>query len=85
MSRCDCNRTLHEPLTIYLDSGDSGASSDGLADTASMRDILLGKGFVLGRNLLYFLGVGQGHNETAWAARTPGALAFLLDDPDRVQ
>jgi len=72
-------------VTIYLDSGDSGASQDGMALTAGMRDTLIGKGFVLGVDLEYVLGVGHSHDESAWAARTPGALEFLLTDPDRVQ
>lgn len=72
-----------KPLTLYLDSGDSGTSSDGMANTIEMRDILVGKGFVLDGNLRYVLGVGHVHDEAAWAERTPGALAFLLRDPQR--
>ncbi|MBE7452080.1 MAG: alpha/beta hydrolase [Kofleriaceae bacterium] len=73
-----------KPLTIYLDSGDSGASNDGMAATAAMRDLLVSKGWVLDASLRYVLGEGHAHNETAWAARAPAALAFLLDDPDRI-
>lgn len=73
-----------KPLRIYLDSGDSGASMDGMADTIAMRDILVAKGFVLGEDLAYVLGVGHGHDEAAWAMRAPDALAFLLDDPSRL-
>ncbi len=72
-----------KPLTIYLDSGDSGQSMDGMVDTAAMRDILVGKGFTLGADLHYVLGAGDAHNETAWAARAPNALHRLLQDPDR--
>ena len=74
-----------KPLRIYLDSGDSGPSNDGMTNTAAMRDLLVQKGFVLGDDLDYVLGVGMSHNETAWAARAPGALAWLYADPARVE
>lgn len=80
----DAATVLDKPLRIYIDSGDTGPSSDGMANVIEMRDLLVTKGFVLGSNLDYTLGVGHAHDETAWAARTPGALAFLLRDPDRV-
>jgi predicted alpha/beta superfamily hydrolase len=70
-------------LRIYLDSGDSGPSSDGMADTAEMRDVLIEKGFVLEETLRYVLGVGDTHTESAWRSRAPGALGFLYRDPDR--
>ncbi len=73
-----------KPLVIYLDSGDSGTSRDGMDDVIIMRDLLIEKGWVLGENLQYALGMGHSHNETAWQARAPGALAFLLRDTDRV-
>lgn len=80
----DPDGAADKPLTIYLDSGDSGTSNDGMADTAAMRDLLIDKGWVLGEDLEYVLGQGQSHNESAWAARAPGALAFLLHDPNRI-
>jgi predicted alpha/beta superfamily hydrolase len=80
----DPSTIADKPLTIYLDSGDSGPSNDGMVATAAMRDLLVSKGWIDGQSLLYLLGEGHAHNETAWAARAPYALAFLLDDPDRV-
>lgn len=71
-------------LTIHLDSGDSGTSNDGMVDTAAMRDLLIDKGWVLNEDLEYVLGQGHSHNEAAWAARAPGALSFLLHDPNRI-
>jgi len=79
----DSATAAQKPLAIYLDSGDSGPSMDGMTDTAAMRDTLTAKGFVLGEDLHYVLGAGQAHNEAAWAARAPNALRFLLRDPDR--
>jgi len=81
----DTATAADKPITIYLDSGDSGSSADGMADTIAMRDILVAKGFVLGETLDYVLGVGDMHTESAWAARAPGALRFLLQDPDRAR
>ena len=70
-------------LRIYLDSGDSGPSNDGMTDTITLRDVLVTDGWTIGDDLLYVLGVGQQHNESAWAARAPGALEFLYHDPRR--
>ena len=41
-------------------------------------DLLVAKGYVPGRDLLYREDEGGRHNEAAWAARLPGALRFLL-------
>lgn len=65
-------------LRIYIDSGDSGASSDNAWPAMSLRDALLAKGYVLQHDLLHVVGYGQQHNEAAWAARFPTALQFLF-------
>ena len=44
----------------------------------SVRDLLIGKGYALGKDLLYVEDDGAVHNENAWARRFPNALAFLL-------
>lgn len=80
----DAATIADKPLRIYLDSGDSGPSMDGMVATAAMRDLLVSKGWMLDVSLHYVLGMDQSHNEAAWAARAPAALAFLLDDPDRL-
>jgi predicted alpha/beta superfamily hydrolase len=69
----------------YLDSGDSGPSSDGMTQTIALRDALAENGWVEGDDLLYVLGVAHAHNEAAWAARVPGALAFLFADARRTE
>ena len=73
-----------KPVTIYLDSGGAGPSMDGMTDTAAMRDVLVSKGFTPGERFRYVLAPTHAHDETAWAARAPEALRWLLADPDRV-
>lgn len=66
------------PLRVYLDSGDSGPSSDGVNDT---RDLAAGYrtlGYADGSTLRYVVQPGATHTESAWASRLPGALEFLL-------
>jgi len=76
---------------IYLDSGGSidGACADLDGDgvhednndndnfcvTSQMRDQLAVHGYVFGVDLFHFHEPGAPHNEAAWAARLPGALA----------
>ncbi len=81
--------TPNPDLRLYLDSGDAGASNDGFAATVALRDLLLTKQanpYTLEGNLRHAVGLGQAHNEPAWAARFPGALRFLFpadEEPDR--
>lgn len=66
------------PLRVYVDSGDSGTSSDDMANTKLLADEYKGLGFVEGTTLKYVVQAGATHNEIYWAQRLPGALAFLL-------
>ncbi len=66
------------PARFYVDSGDSGASQDGMADTAELARRLRGVGYADGTSLKYVVQAGAQHNETYWAERLPGALEFLL-------
>ncbi len=66
------------PLRFYVDSGDSGASNDGVADTRELARALSGIGYAEGTTLKYVVQPGAIHNETYWAQRLPAALAFLL-------
>jgi predicted alpha/beta superfamily hydrolase len=59
---------------IYLDHGSRENNA------ARMRDLLLEKGYVEGRDLLYVNEPGGEHSENAWARRLPDALRFLLLD-----
>lgn len=66
------------PLLVYVDSGDSGPSSDGVTDTASLAAAYRTLGYVDGTTLKYVVQQGATHTESAWASRLPGALDFLL-------
>jgi predicted alpha/beta superfamily hydrolase len=66
------------PLTVYLDSGDSGHASDCVGHTRHVRDILQGLGFEMGADLHHAIGYRDEHNEWAWSRRLPHALRFLF-------
>ena len=76
---------------IYLDVGtaegiglvEGGPSqqslaSQYLAQVRKMNQLLLGKGYRAGHDLLYVEEEGGIHHESAWARRLPAALRFLL-------
>jgi len=67
-----------KPLRVYVDSGDSGASSDDVVNTKKLADTYRTIGFVDDVSLRYVVQKGASHNETYWAQRLPGALSFLL-------
>ncbi|MCX7719308.1 MAG: alpha/beta hydrolase-fold protein [Candidatus Sumerlaeaceae bacterium] len=77
----------------YFDSGNAGASDssgspDGYALTFDARDRLLRRGQILNRDVYHTVGYGQQHNESAWQARFPLCVRFLLpaeDEPSTVQ
>jgi enterochelin esterase-like enzyme len=62
------------PLRVYVDSGDAGASRDGVDDTAELAAAFRARGV----ELAYRVQVGATHNEIFWRQRLPGALAFLV-------
>ncbi len=66
------------PLRVYIDSGDSGPSSDDRANTAEHAAAWRALGYRDGETLRYVVEPGGQHNEAAWARRFPGAIAFLL-------
>lgn len=74
------------PIRLYLDSGDAGTSNDNYWPIFNLRDNLLnparasgaGGAYALERDLKHVIGLGQQHNEAAWAARLPDAYRFLL-------
>ena len=66
------------PLRVYVDSGDSGNSMDGVQDTAALAMSYRTLGYVEGTTLRYVVQQGATHTESAWASRLPGALQFLL-------
>ncbi len=75
------------PIRVYLDSGDSGASSDNLGLTVTERDNLIRNGYVFNDDLDHTIGYGDAHNEDAWKRRSPRAFTFLFpvrDEPNTV-
>ncbi len=66
------------PLRVYVDSGDAGASKDDVANTAELAATYRAIGYTDGVSLKYVVQPGATHSEVYWAARLPGALAFLL-------
>ncbi len=66
------------PLTVYLDSGDSGHASDCVGQTRQVKGILENLGFELGQDLHHAVGHLDEHNEGAWSRRLPHALKFLF-------
>ena len=67
-----------KPLRVYVDSGDSGSSSDDVANTKQLADAYASIGFIEGTTLKYVVQTGATHSEVYWAQRLPGALGFLL-------
>ncbi len=61
---------------FYFDTGTSGDVWD---PYWNMLNIMNSKGFSFGDDFYYVVGVGQQHNEDAWASRLPGALRYLYD------
>lgn len=66
------------PLRVYVDSGDSGPSNDGVADTRDLAAAYRAQGYVDGVDFTFVVQAGATHTESAWAARLPGAFEALL-------
>lgn len=64
------------PTRVYVDSGDSGPSNDGVTDTRELVSAYRALGYTDG--LKHVEQAGATHTESAWASRLPGALEFLL-------
>jgi predicted alpha/beta superfamily hydrolase len=58
--------------------GEKRVSREFLEDARRMRDMLVEKGYKLGKSLLYVEDEDAIHHESAWARRLPDALRFLL-------
>ena len=61
---------------IWLDIG-TKESQEAAPDARILRDVLVKKGWVLGKNLAYIEDQGAEHNENAWARRFGEMLMFL--------
>jgi predicted alpha/beta superfamily hydrolase len=69
-------------IKVYLDHGSEGAEGNQAWIYRSMRDALVRRGFQVGKNLAYYFGVNDEHNEAAWGQRVGRALRFLFGNPD---
>lgn len=63
------------PIRVYLDSG---SPRDNFDETRRMRDLLLLRGYELGRDLTYLVFPGEKHNEGAWARRICVPFQFMF-------
>lgn len=78
------NGEIPQDVRVYLDCGDT---NDGAANTIAVRDALLDGGRVLNADFFFQIGYGHQHNEAAWNARLPDALAALFpisDEPNLI-
>src|SRR4051812_44441306 len=70
----------HTPGRIYLDIG-TNEGGEALSDARRMRSLLEEKGYRAGHELQFYVELGGGHNERAWARRLRQSLRFLLGAP----
>jgi len=70
------------PGRIYLDVGTREGVRT-LTDARRMRDLLIAKGYRLGKDLRWVEDKGGMHNEVAWGRRFRKALPFLLGGSER--
>jgi predicted alpha/beta superfamily hydrolase len=71
------DRMPSPPGRLYVDGG----TAEGpmlLSDVARLRDLLVEKGYRLGRDLRFVIDRGGAHDEPSWGRRLPAALRFLL-------
>jgi predicted alpha/beta superfamily hydrolase len=64
---------------FYLDWGTTESDGSMWFPAWNMVTNMIAKGFSYGDDFYYVVGVGQGHNEAAWASRLPGAFCYLFD------
>jgi predicted alpha/beta superfamily hydrolase len=68
------------PGRIYLDVGTNEGVRT-LANARRMKELLMAKGYVLGRDLRWVEDVGGRHEEVAWGRRFRKTIPFLLSEP----
>lgn len=61
---------------VWLDMG-TREGEGGVTSAEALRDALLTRGFLLGKDLRFVIDEGAEHNEAAWASRGPDMLRFL--------
>jgi len=70
--------TAAPDVKFYIDHGSEGEEGSDAWIYRTMRDTLIGRGFVLGKNLVYNFGIGDAHDESAWARRVWRPLVFFF-------
>ncbi len=65
-------------VKIYMDNGGVGLERDLQVGTDRMLELLPKKGFVFGRDLVWFQDLSAEHNEAAWAARVNMPLLYFF-------
>lgn len=70
--------TAAPDIKLYIDHGSEGDEGRNAWIYRTLRDTLIGRGFVLNKNLLYNFGIGDAHNEAAWARRVWRPLFFFF-------
>ena len=68
------------PVRVYLDTGWPHDNHEG---TREVRDVLLARGLVMGRDLLHLVFPGADHHERSWASRVHLPLQFLFGEAFR--
>ena len=66
------------PIKLYLDHGSEGAEGNQAWVYRTMRDALVSRGFEVGKNLSYYWGIGDEHNEASWGRRLWRPLTFFF-------
>lgn len=82
----EINKTEKKDVKIYLDMGTNEGTTTGVLkkfneaidDVRKMKETLIKKGFVLGKDFDYFEDEGAVHNESAWAKRVHKPLLFFF-------
>jgi predicted alpha/beta superfamily hydrolase len=65
-------------------SGELKGLTESVLDSRKLRGILLGKGFIENKNLVYFEEPGGRHNEKYWAKVLPEVFRFFLNNQVRM-
>lgn len=65
------------PLKVWLDIGTDEGGPGPVLDAGSLKNALVEKGWIEGKDLAYFVDPGAKHNEAAWAGRIDAILLFL--------
>lgn len=65
-------------LSMGTEEGDGSERAVALEDARKLRGLLLGKGFVEKKDLIYVEDQGARHSEKYWAGQVPALLRFLL-------